>query len=1013
MNAEQWRRLAAGFDELCDLPLAARTQRLAELERDSPALAAELREMLAADGVAAGALAAGPFGLAPEAAESAVAGRSEPDSAGPAFESPTAAALVAGERLGPWRVLERLGAGGMGEVWAAERADGAFEQPVAIKLLRRGLETERLIERFLLERRILGRLVHPGIARLLDAGSTADGRPYFVMERVDGQPITRWSAERRLGVERRLELVREACSAVDFAHRGLVVHRDLKPSNVLVDARGQVKLLDFGIAKLIEEETGAERTELEGRALTPAYAAPEQIRGEPVTTATDVYALGVMLYELLTGRLPHRRTTRSWPELAIEVERETVERPSLSARRAVTEPPAGVLPSDRLARRLAGDLDTIVLKALAREPERRYPTAAALAEDLRRHLEGLPITARPDALGYRVGKFVSRHRLAVGAAAAVAAALVVGLAAALWQADRATHSARRAERVRDFLVSVFESRDPDLGAGRGQTVEQLVDESAARLGAELAGEPEVEADLADALARAETSLGRLDRAERLGERALELRRLRFGERGTEVAQSWTTLGAVARARGDAALAEQRLRRALALAESASGADGVEAARARVELSAVLSDQARFAEALEQAARAHRALLAQLGPDHRSTLAALSSRAEAAIHGGDRREAEAILRAALGDAEQRSTASPLTRARLRRELADVLVLTRRHAEAIAEVDRALLELEGLLGSDHSEVAMALHLRFMARAQGGDFEGARGDADRALAILGRIDPDHPLRATLLSDLGNVHLHAGRFAEALAVFRDGLARTEAAFGAESARALDARSNLAHALHLSSRDEEALLEVDPIVGRLRNDPKFGATLLVSAAIRLRSQILLLQGRTTEAIESSRLELACLRARGDDVDPGLALEAELGLAIGLVAAGSPEAFAEARRLAEAALRPAAGTSLPASVDVAERLLGKIEAAGGNLEAARRRFESALAAGEAAGRGTAAESAETRLELGLLLERLGDRDGARRELAAAESLLFRRRGAAAPETRLARAALARLTPSRP
>ena len=296
----EWSRLSAAFDELCDLEPAAREARLSELESSEPSLAASLRDMLAADATARGALAAGPLALGGTELAGEVAGEG--------VAATAVGAMTAGTRLGPWRLLERLGEGGMGEVWAAERADGAFEQQVAIKLMRRGLETEALLRRFLRERQILARLVHPGIARLLDAGSTHDGRPYFVMERVAGEPITTWAQVRHASIEARLRLVLDICEAVDFAHRNLVVHRDLKPSNVQVSESGEVKLLDFGIAKLLErEEDGTRLTELEGQALTPSYAAPEQIRGEAVTTATDVYALGVLLYELLTGKLPHRR----------------------------------------------------------------------------------------------------------------------------------------------------------------------------------------------------------------------------------------------------------------------------------------------------------------------------------------------------------------------------------------------------------------------------------------------------------------------------------------------------------------------------------------------------------------------------------------------------------------------------------------------------------------------------------------------------------------------------------
>ena len=998
MDAE-WSRVSAAFDEMCDLEPAQREARLQELESGDPSLASALRALLAADATERGALAAGPLALAGDELASDIA----------ADEARVAAAgaVTAGTLLGSWRLVARLGEGGMGEVWAADRADGAFEQSVAIKLLRRGMETEGLLRRFLRERQILARLVHPGIARLLDAGSTADGRPYFVIERVAGEPITAWAAARNLSLEGRLRLVLAICEAVDFAHRSLVVHRDLKPSNVLVTEAGEVKLLDFGIAKLLErEKEGTQLTELEGQALTPSYAAPEQIRGEAVTTATDVYALGVLLYELLTAKLPPRRGTVPLPSLAAEVEHETVERPSNAVRAlAGGETIAGLEPA-RLARRLSGDLDTIVLKALAREPERRYPTATALGDDLRHYLAGRPIAARPDSASYRLGKFVRRHRAAVSAAVAVVVALVAGLTLALWQADRAKREARRAERVRDFLVSVFESRDPDVGAGRRQTVEQLVDESVGRLATELAGEPEVEADLADALARAEASLGRHARAQRLARRALLLRRERFGEDSVEVAASLTTLGVSTLAAGDALAAERLLRAAVARAEQAAGPDSIEAAGARVELASALSAQERPLEALAPARHAHGILLAALGPDDRRTLRALLRYAEAALDSGDRHQAERILRQALRGEGRQPT--PLTRALLRRELADVLFNSARPVEARHEIDRALAELEALLGERHVEVVDALNVRSMVRLQAGDFEGGSEDIKRALSLLEQVDPDHPLRATLLSTLANAHLHLGQIEQALILFREILERAERSFGPDSSRAYSARTNLADALHVTGHDAEALAQIAPIVARLRREPRFGLGDLPMTVLALQSEILSRSRRVPEAIVASRFALELMAQRGAGSDPKAKRQIELALASSLIAAGTPAARREARGLLERA--PQDRDSLPLDAGLPERLLAAIDAAEGKLADARRRLQSALSLSAAAGHGSNENAAETRLELGLVLESMGEHEEARRVLAEAQSLLFRRKGRDHPDTQRAAAALARLKP---
>lgn len=316
-----------------------------------------------------------------------------------------------GARLGPYRVLKELARGGMGIVLLAERADGHFEQLVALKVIKQGMDSDEIRRRFLTERQILARLQHANIARLLDGGVTAAGRPWFAMEFVDGVPITVYCDSKRLDVSGRLMLFEQVCRAVRHAHHSRVVHRDLKPSNILVTPDGGVKLLDFGIAKLLSEEAGdaSVLTRLDMRIMTPAYAAPEQVRGEEITTATDVYALGAVLYELLTGRCAQRFERYS----PAEVERVV----------CATDPDMG-----RLRRRLIGDLDTIILKAMRKEARRRYPSTDELLGDLQRYRDGLPVLARPSSRLYRARKFVARHWIGGGAMAAVAVALVAGLA---------------------------------------------------------------------------------------------------------------------------------------------------------------------------------------------------------------------------------------------------------------------------------------------------------------------------------------------------------------------------------------------------------------------------------------------------------------------------------------------------------------------------------------------------------------------------------------------------------
>jgi serine/threonine protein kinase len=384
-----------------------------------------------------------------------------------------------GERLGPYEVERLVGRGGMGSVFLARRADGQFDQQVAIKVLRRDAAGEEPRRHFLAERQILARLSHPNIARVFDGGLTAGGRPYLVMEYVEGTPIDRFCDARRLGIRERLLLFSAVCGAVHYAHRNMVIHRDLKPGNILVTADGRPKLLDFGVAKLLAAgDEGATLTRTWWLPMTPDYASPEQVRGDPVTTASDVYALGVLLYELLSGHRPHQFGRRAPAEI-LRVLSEVEPVPPSHAIMTVEEgegqkgefarvTPKGVAwarstDPRTLERRLKGDLDTIVLKALRKEPERRYGGAGDLAADIERYLEGRPVAARPDTVGYRLAKFVRRHRAATAVAATILLSLA-GIAATMAvQAHLVARERDRADRTAELL---FLRRNPEREAGR-------------------------------------------------------------------------------------------------------------------------------------------------------------------------------------------------------------------------------------------------------------------------------------------------------------------------------------------------------------------------------------------------------------------------------------------------------------------------------------------------------------------------------------------------------------------
>ncbi len=412
-TAVRWERLRELFDAALALQARARSGFLAEACPDDPDLRLELASLIAAHE------AAGDFLQAPALHDRVASARSEETEE------------TVGSRIGPYEVLGVIGSGGMGVVYRARRADEQFEQHVAIKVVRRGLDTEVILRRFRAERQILARLNHPGIARLLDGGSTQDGRPFFIMEHIEGQNIDVFASGNGLDVHGRLELFRRVCAAVHYAHQNRVVHRDIKPGNILVTPDGAPKLLDFGIAKILDANAGSETTT--GLAMTPEYASPEQLRGEAITPATDVYSLGVLLYELLVGQRPYRLSRRRPEQLLRAICDEEPERPSAVAERAEGAPGRG--------EGLCGDLDAIVLTALRKEPLRRYPSAEALSEDVHRHLVGRPVVARRDSLTYRVGKTIRRNRTAL--AWVVVVACLTGAAVAAIDRARLTPAARR------------------------------------------------------------------------------------------------------------------------------------------------------------------------------------------------------------------------------------------------------------------------------------------------------------------------------------------------------------------------------------------------------------------------------------------------------------------------------------------------------------------------------------------------------------------------------------------
>ncbi|HET9484946.1 MAG TPA: serine/threonine-protein kinase [Xanthomonadales bacterium] len=738
-DTSRWQQLGALFDELSELEPAARAARLAALRSGDAELADELQRMLAADAAASGVL---DHGL-----DASLAGRIVD------ARAPAEALDRSGETIDEYRLLQRAGRGGMGEVYLAERSREGFTQRVAVKLLRRGVDTEDVIRRFAQERRILAQLEHPGIARLIDGGVAPGGAPYLVMEYVEGEPLVQHAERAALPLEARLKLVVAICDAVDYAHRRLVVHRDLKPSNVLVTPEGDPKLLDFGIAKLLGNTGEETATAADVRVMSPAYAAPEQILGEPIGTATDVYALGVMLYELLTGSLPHDRSGRSIDALARAVDTETIERPSAAVRRRER-----TLDTTRLARRLDGDLDTIVLHALAREPERRYPSAAALADDLSRYLDGKPIRARPQTWTYRVGKFVNRHRGGVSLALLMLVALLGSLGLALWQARRAqveasnaAAQAARAERVKDFVLALFREQDPlTRDKAKAATAAELITRGIAAARDDFRDDPALEAEIVGDLAQLQFSLGDVKDARAQFERLVEQRRALDGEDSVAYGVALSELGGAQLALGERDAAGPTIRRAVEILRRRAGPEALETANAEMRLQRLTLEHGDAEAALPIAQRVLAVYTREKGAAHTETLQRRYNLAVVYEQLDRLEEAEAEIRAVIAARERAGEGDHVQLVYPRTLLGDVLRRQRRYEEAATLYDGALATARRELGAEHrliGQIAMRRGdlLRRLRRYDEG--EAALAEAERVFAPIGS------------PELGQVYVYRGQ--------------------------------------------------------------------------------------------------------------------------------------------------------------------------------------------------------------------------------------------------------------
>lgn len=742
ISPERWRALSPYLDRALDLAADERAAWLMSVSAQDPALGADLRRMLARHQVVHDS----------RFLEEAVV---DPRT--------MLAPSLAGHVVGSYRLVSLIGQGGTGSVWLAERCDGRFRGRAAVKLLNVALLGRAGEERFKREGTILARLQHPRIAHLIDAGVSPAGQPYLVIEHVDGRTIDKYCDERALGIEARLHLFLEVLEAVAHAHANLIVHRDIKPPNVLVSTDGQVKLLDFGIAKLIQgdpEWGGAATTSDPGAltreagvGLTPEYAAPEQLSGGAVTTAADVYALGVLLYVLLSGQHPAGRALRSPATLIRAIVDTEPLRPSDAVVSAAVPDDALAghakqcgTTTTRLRRTLRGDLDTIVARSLKKNAAERYHSVGALADDIRRFLRHEPISARPDTLRYRTATFVRRHRGGVAATAAVVL-LIAGLTAVHTSRlsaarDRAERETVKAVKVSELLMGLLTSADPYTIRDKPEepTLRAVLDGGAEQVQKELAEEPELQAEMLTMMGRTYRRLGAYDKSRQLLEQALASGRKAFGAEDVHVAQTLDYLGVVLADKGDYAGAARMLEQALGMRRKLLGADHADVAVSLAELGRVYQD---------------RGLNESAEPLHR--------------------EALEIRRRVLGDHDKETAVS-------QSDLASVLRLNGDLAGAETLLRQCLRTNIETRGADHPNTSATLHDLALIAATRGDYRSAELQLRQVLAAQRKTLGDrHPIVATTLNSLSRVLREQRRYDEAASVLEDAVGIARAALGGD----------------------------------------------------------------------------------------------------------------------------------------------------------------------------------------------------------------------------------------
>jgi serine/threonine-protein kinase len=714
--------------------------------------------------------------------------------------APAMEASLIGQHVGPYLIDGELGHGGMGTVYLARRDDEEYKKQVAIKLIRGGIATPDLLRRFRSERQILANLDHPNIARLLDGGTTESGTPYVVMDYVDGEPLDEYCDRSRLTTEARLALFRSVCAAIQYAHQNLVVHRDIKPGNILVTREGQPKLLDFGIAKLLADDEIQSRAETKPniRLMTPEYASPEQVRGDQVTTASDVYSLGVLLYELLSGHRPYRFKSYTPLEVEQAVCSQEPERPSTAVGRdqevATESGPVKVTAeivsgkrgttTDKLRRRLRGDLDNIVLMAMRKEPDRRYASAEQLSEDIRRHLEGLPVLARPSTLGYRTQKFLLRYRAATAAGVLVILVIAALIGFYTWrlagERDRARLEAAKATRVSEFLTGLFRVADPSQSRGQSITAKEILDRGAAGIQLELAADPAVRASMMNVIGNTYESLGLYNDALPLLERALETRRQIHGVRSQEAAESLHDLARVIHFKGDYAAAESMFRDALQMQLTLPGAADLDAAETMSKLAETLDEKGALEESESLVRQALAIRRSRLGEEHSTIAESLNHLGRVLRRKRDFAAAEPPYRQAL---EMSRRLHGDVHPSVMRDLNGLGLLAREKGDPLTAeplLRQALEVSQKLYGDENPQSVFIMNNLGLALDDNGKLEEAESLFRRALEIRRKLfGEEHPHVLFSTTMLGHFLRDRGAFEESELLLRKSVAIPRKLFG------------------------------------------------------------------------------------------------------------------------------------------------------------------------------------------------------------------------------------------